>query len=135
MSVLMEVIGLKNGSLLDVRGHILYSPLRCQVPFPGFESFRFCVSQYEEKERLLLRNLCFVLGAKFVEKLTKRVTHLLCKFTTGPKYEAACKWGINLATAEWMYECVSQVCFHLPLANAHQYTHKHVKIFLSSNGF
>ncbi|KAK6939923.1 BRCT domain [Dillenia turbinata] len=99
---------LEDGCLLDVKSHILYTPLSCQIPFPGFGSFRFCVSQYEEKDRLLLRNLCFVLGAKFVEKLTKKVTHLLCKFANGPKYEAACKWGIQPVTSEWLYECVKQ---------------------------
>ncbi|XP_057442668.1 uncharacterized protein LOC130734326 isoform X2 [Lotus japonicus] len=99
---------LEDGSLLDVDSHILYSPLPCCVPLPGFESFRFCVSQYEEKDRILLRNLCFVLGAKFVEKLTKKVTHLLCKFTNGPKYDAACKWGIRSVTSEWIFECVKQ---------------------------
>lgn len=101
----------KDGSLLDVDSHILYSPLPCCVPLPGFESFRFCVSQYEEKDRILLRNLCFVLGAKFVEKLTKKVTHLLCKFTNGPKYDAACKWGIRSVTSEWIFECVKQVIY------------------------
>ncbi|XWS25087.1 hypothetical protein CRYUN_Cryun27aG0041000 [Craigia yunnanensis] len=99
---------LEDGCLLDVGSHILYSPLPCQIPFPGFKSFRFCVSQYEEKDRLLLRNLCFILGAKFVDKLTKKVTHLLCKFTSGPKYEAASKWGIHSVTSEWIYECVRQ---------------------------
>ncbi|GAB4844132.1 hypothetical protein Ancab_037439 [Ancistrocladus abbreviatus] len=99
---------LEDGCLLNVGGHILYSPLPCQIPLLGFESFKFCVSQYEEKDRLLLRNLCFVLGAKFVEKLTKKVTHLLCKFTSGPKYEAACKWGIRPITCEWIYECVKK---------------------------
>ncbi|XP_022768095.1 DNA topoisomerase 2-binding protein 1-A isoform X2 [Durio zibethinus] len=99
---------LEAGCLLDVGSHILYSPLPCQIPFPGFKGFRFCVSQYEEKDRLLLRNLCFILGAKFVEKLTKKVTHLLCKFTSGPKYEAAFKWGIHSVTSEWIYECVRQ---------------------------
>ncbi|XP_059454204.1 uncharacterized protein LOC132184545 isoform X2 [Corylus avellana] len=99
---------LEDGCLLDVGSHILYSPLPCRVPLPGFERFRFCVSQYEEKDRLLLRNLCFVLGAKFVEKLTKRVTHLICKFASGPKYEAACKWGICSITSEWIYECIRQ---------------------------
>jgi topoisomerase (DNA) II binding protein 1 len=36
----------------DVRDHPIFSPLRCRIPFPGFEKFRFCVSlsQYEEKE-------------------------------------------------------------------------------------
>ncbi|KAK7385140.1 hypothetical protein VNO78_30851 [Psophocarpus tetragonolobus] len=100
---------LEAGSLLDVDSHILYSPLPCCVPLHGFESFRFCVSQYEQKDRILLRNLCYVLGAaKFGEKLTKKVTHLLCKFTNGPKYEGACKWGIQSVTSEWIFECVKQ---------------------------
>lgn len=105
----MQVNLLKDGCLLDVDSHVLYSPLPCRVPLPGFESIRFCVSQYEEKDRLLLRNLCFTLGAKFVLKLTRKVTHLLCKFRNGPKYEAACKWGIKSVTCGWIYECVRQV--------------------------
>ncbi|KAG5245964.1 BRCT domain-containing family protein [Salix suchowensis] len=99
---------LEGGCLLDIGSHIIYSPLPCRIPLPGFEKFRFCISQYEEKDRLLLRNLCFVLGAKFVEKLTRKVTHLLCKFTSGPKHDAACKWDICLITSEWIYECVRQ---------------------------
>ncbi|XP_045806008.1 DNA topoisomerase 2-binding protein 1-A isoform X2 [Trifolium pratense] len=99
---------LEDGSLLDVDSHILYSPLPCRVPLPGFESLRFCVSQYDEKDRILLWNLCNVLGAKFVDKLTKKVTHLLCKFANGPKYEASCKWGIRTVTSEWIFECVKQ---------------------------
>ncbi|XP_031745896.1 DNA topoisomerase 2-binding protein 1-A-like isoform X3 [Cucumis sativus] len=100
---------LEDGCLWDTNGHIFYSPLPCCVPLPGFENIRFCVSQYDDKDRVLLRNLCFVLGAKFVEKLTKKVTHLICKFTDGTKYEAACKWGKQCITAEWIYECVSQI--------------------------
>ncbi|XP_031745444.1 DNA topoisomerase 2-binding protein 1-A-like isoform X3 [Cucumis sativus] len=99
---------LEDGCLWDTNGHIFYSPLPCCVPLPGFENIRFCVSQYDDKDRVLLRNLCFVLGAKFVEKLTKKVTHLICKFTDGTNYEAACKWGKQCITAEWIYECVSQ---------------------------
>ncbi|XP_068648087.1 uncharacterized protein [Aristolochia californica] len=99
---------LEDGHRPDVGDHILYSPLPCRVPLPGFELCRFCVSQYGEKERLLLRNLCFVLGAKFTEKLSRRVTHLICKFSSGTKYEAACKWGIKSVTAEWINECIKQ---------------------------
>ncbi|XP_042461718.1 DNA topoisomerase 2-binding protein 1-like isoform X3 [Zingiber officinale] len=99
---------LEDAHIQDVGSHIIYSPLRCHIPLSGFESLRFCVSQYEEKERLLLRNLCFTLGAKFTEKLTKKVTHLLCKFATGPKYEAACRWGIQSITFDWIKECIFQ---------------------------
>lgn len=99
---------LEERAMLDVGSHILYKPLPCRVPLAGFESKRFCVSQYEEKERLLLRNLCHVLGAKFTEKLSRNVTHLLCKFTGGPKYEAARTWNIETITEDWLHECVWQ---------------------------
>ncbi|KFK42130.1 hypothetical protein AALP_AA2G214700 [Arabis alpina] len=99
---------LADGCLLDVSSHMLYSPLPCQTPLPGFQSLRFCSSQYEEKDKILLKNLCFVLGAKFVEKLTKKVTHLLCNFANGPKYERASDWGIVSVTSDWVYECVKQ---------------------------
>ncbi|KAK6121566.1 hypothetical protein DH2020_044686 [Rehmannia glutinosa] len=99
---------LEDGCLLDVSSHILYSPLSCQIPLPGFERYCICVSRYDMKERQLLRNLCYVLGAKFIDKLTRKVTHLLCKFADGDKYEAACRWGIHVVTAEWIYECAMQ---------------------------
>ncbi|CAN6476061.1 unnamed protein product [Victoria cruziana] len=102
----------EEGVMREAGSHIIFSPLKCRIPLPGFESFWFCVSQHDKKERMLLRNLCYVLGAKFTEKLTAKVTHLICRFTKGPKYEAACNWGIKLVTAEWISECVEQVFCH-----------------------
>ncbi|KAK9162399.1 hypothetical protein Syun_003301 [Stephania yunnanensis] len=99
---------LEDGSIQDVGSHIIYSPLACNVPIRGFNEFRICVSQYEDKDKLLLRNLCFVLGAKFSEKLTKKATHLICKFTCGNKYVAACKWGIQPVTIDWISACIRQ---------------------------
>lgn len=99
---------LEENCLQDVGSHPIFSPLRCRIPFPGFESFHFCISQYGEKERQLLKNLCFLLGAKFTEKAYKRVTHLICKFASGPKYEVYTKRGTPTITVEWLYECVKQ---------------------------
>ncbi|XP_044980587.1 DNA topoisomerase 2-binding protein 1 isoform X1 [Hordeum vulgare subsp. vulgare] len=96
------------GYLQDVGSHPIFSPLRCRIPFPGFEDFRFCVSQYDEKERVLLKNLCLTLGAKFTEKASKRVSHLICKFASGPKYEAYHNKRIPTITIEWLFECVRQ---------------------------
>lgn len=101
----------KEGCLQDVGSHPIFSPLRCRIPFPGFEKFRFCISlsQYKEREIFLLKNLCFALGAKFTEKAFKGVTHLICKFASGPKYEAYYKRRTPIITAEWLFECVKQV--------------------------
>lgn len=52
-----------------------------------------------------------------MERLTRKVTHLLCKYTSGPKYEAACKWGICSVTSEWIYECVKQVVLQISSPN------------------
>ncbi|KAL6658506.1 hypothetical protein ACP70R_004092 [Stipagrostis hirtigluma subsp. patula] len=99
---------LEEGSLQNVGDHPIFSPLHCCIPFPGFEKFHFCISQYEGKDRYLLKNLCFALGAKLSEKAYKRVTHLICKFASGPKYEAYSKRGTPTITAEWLFECVKQ---------------------------
>ncbi|XP_037421757.1 DNA topoisomerase 2-binding protein 1-A-like [Triticum dicoccoides] len=96
------------GHLQDVGSHPIFSPLRCRIPLPGFEDFRFCVSQYDEKDRVLLKNLCLTLGAKFTEKASKRVSHLICKFASGPKYEAYHNKRIPTITIEWLFECVRQ---------------------------
>ncbi|CAO2152844.1 unnamed protein product [Urochloa humidicola] len=100
----------EEGYLQDVGSHPIFSPLRCRIPFPGFEKFRFCItlSQYGERERFLLKNLCYALGAKFTEKAFKGVTHLICKFASGDKYEVYSKRGTPTITAEWLYECVKQ---------------------------
>ncbi|XP_010428809.1 PREDICTED: DNA topoisomerase 2-binding protein 1-like isoform X2 [Camelina sativa] len=99
---------LEDGCLVAVSSHIVYSPLPCQTPLPGFESFCICSSQQDDKDIKLLSNLCYVLGAKFVKKLTKKVTHLLCNYANGSKYETASKWGIVSVTPDWVYECVRQ---------------------------
>ncbi|XP_042045735.1 DNA topoisomerase 2-binding protein 1-A-like [Salvia splendens] len=98
----------EEGCLLDIGSHILYSPLQCKIPLPGFEAYRLCVLGYDMKEKQLLRNLCFILGLKYAEKLTEKVTHLLSKFAQGDKYQAACRWGMNVVTADWIYECAKQ---------------------------
>jgi len=53
--------------------------------------------------------LSVVLGADFVERLTRKVTHLICNFAKGDKYVRASKWGIISVTPDWLYECVRQV--------------------------
>ncbi|KAK3119421.1 hypothetical protein QOZ80_9AG0670220 [Eleusine coracana subsp. coracana] len=96
------------GHMQDVRDHLIFTPLRCHIPFPGFGNFRFCISQYEEKETSLLKNLCFALGVKYTVKASKKVTHHICKFAIGQMYEIYCKRGIPTITAEWLFECVKQ---------------------------
>ncbi|GFP99321.1 importin subunit alpha [Phtheirospermum japonicum] len=41
-----ERMQVHDGYLLDASSHILYSPLLCEIPLPGFERYRICVSRY-----------------------------------------------------------------------------------------
>lgn len=101
---------LEEGCLQDVGSHPIFSPLCCRIPFPEFKSFWIFVSpsQYGERERYLIKNMCFTLGAKFAEKTYTKVTHFICKFAIGVTYEAYFKRGTPTVTAEWLFECVKQ---------------------------
>ncbi|CAM6126136.1 unnamed protein product [Calypogeia fissa] len=99
----------QEGTLPDINSHVLFQPLSCEVPLPGFQTLRFASTQYADGERILLYNLCHVLGAKYQEmKMTRRATHLLCKVGDGQKYESALQWGVEVVTPEWLYACVAQ---------------------------
>ncbi|KAE8648325.1 hypothetical protein Csa_023095 [Cucumis sativus] len=50
---------LEDGCFWDTNGHILYSPLPCCVPLPGFENIRFCVSQYDDKRQSIVKKSVF----------------------------------------------------------------------------
>lgn len=100
---------LQEGKLLDTQSHVLFQPLPCQIPLDGFQGLKFCVSQYNDRDRKLLRRLCHVLKVKFTERFNSKVTHLLCKVQAGEKYESACKLGVPSLTADWLYACIAQV--------------------------
>ncbi|XP_024371130.1 uncharacterized protein [Physcomitrium patens] len=99
---------LEEGKLLDVGSHTLFRPLPCQIPLADLQGVKFCVSQYSERDRKLLRKLCYVLKVKFSETLNSKITHLLCKVQAGEKYENAERLGIRCVTANWLYACVEQ---------------------------
>jgi topoisomerase (DNA) II binding protein 1 len=98
----------EEGKLLDVQSHTLFRPLSCQIPLADFQGARFCVSQYSDRDRKLLRKLCQVLRVKFTETLNSKVTHLLCKVQAGEKFENAERMGIPCVTADWLYACAAQ---------------------------
>ncbi|KAG0589273.1 hypothetical protein KC19_1G008800 [Ceratodon purpureus] len=99
---------IEEGKLLDVQSHTLFRPLSCQIPLADFQGVKFCVSQYSERDRRLLRKLCQVLRVKFTETLNSKVTHLLCKVQAGEKYENAERLGIPCVTADWLHACAAQ---------------------------
>lgn len=98
----------EEGKLLDSQSHTLFRPLPCDIPLADFQDVKFCVSQYGDRDRKLLRKLCRVLGVKFTETFNSRVTHLLCKVKAGQKYENAERLGVQCITADWLYACAAQ---------------------------
>lgn len=98
----------EEGKLLDIQSHALFRPLPCDIPLAAFQGVKFCVSQYSDRDRKLLRKLCRVLKVKFTETFNSKVTHLLCKVKAGEKYENAERLGIRCITADWLYACAAQ---------------------------
>ena len=96
-------------SLLEPLSHTLFRPLTCPIPLAGFDSLRLCLSLYAGLERRCLRNLCSVLGAKYSDALTRRVTHVICPVAGGEKFAMAQRLGIPCVTADWLEACV-QAC-------------------------
>jgi len=47
-------------------------------------------------------------GGNYHPDLSKQCTHLLCASTTGKKYEAALKWGIQCVGIEWLFESIER---------------------------
>jgi hypothetical protein len=35
-------------------------------------------------------------------------THLIAKETVGAKYDAACKWGIEIVTVDWLLQSIEK---------------------------
>ncbi|GJP54237.1 hypothetical protein CLOM_g13335 [Closterium sp. NIES-68] len=93
--------------LIDPSAHLVLRPLPCAIPLPGFAPLRICVSQYSGARRDYILCLCGALGALRTEKLDRRITHLVCSWAHGDKYELATRWGdVAVVTEEWLHACV-----------------------------
>ncbi|TPX64922.1 hypothetical protein SpCBS45565_g05550 [Spizellomyces sp. 'palustris'] len=97
-----------DGLLHDIKANILYTPLRHDMPLPGFNRYVIGVSGYEGVERAHLGKLTTIMGATFTETFSKQNTHLLCKpGTDNAKYRRAQDWRIPIVDADWLYTCAA----------------------------
>eukprot|EP01084_Bolivina_argentea_P019898 37001_1 len=80
-----------------------YSPRR--VPSDVCSRFSLCLSNFTWGEKVGLHCMAREIGLEVTQNLTQSNTHLICGGPTGPKYNAAKKWGLKIVLASWLFEC------------------------------
>lgn len=87
------------------------NPLHLPVPFKDkisqCRSMVITVTGYTGAERTLLKNMIFIVGARYTGYLTRANTHIICKSPTGDKYNKAREWGIHCVNAKWLGDIVT----------------------------
>lgn len=87
------------------------NPLHLPVPFKEkvnqCRSMVITVTGYTGSERTLLKNMIFIVGARYTGYLTRTNTHIICKSPTGDKYNKAREWGIHCVNAKWLGDIVT----------------------------
>ncbi|KAJ7380909.1 PAX-interacting protein 1 [Desmophyllum pertusum] len=87
------------------------NPLHLPVPFKDkvnqCRSMVITVTGYAGAERTLLKNMIFIIGARYTGYLTRANTHIICKSSTGDKYTKAREWGIFCVNAKWLGDIVT----------------------------
>lgn len=85
--------------------------LHFPVPFKDkvsqCRSMVITVTGYAGKERTLLKNMIFIIGARYTGYLTRSNTHIICKSPSGEKYSKAREWGIHCVNAKWLGDIVT----------------------------
>ncbi|KAL8803661.1 MAG: hypothetical protein Q9182_003076 [Xanthomendoza sp. 2 TL-2023] len=77
--------------------------LEIQHTLPALYNLRVCVTGFEDLAyRKRLEDLVSDHGGEYRANLTKDVTHLIARETTGAKYKYAMEWNIKIVAAEWL---------------------------------
>ncbi|XP_078364227.1 PAX-interacting protein 1-like [Oculina patagonica] len=87
------------------------NPLHLPVPFKDkvnqCKTMVITVTGYTGAERSLLKNMIFIIGARYTGYLTRANTHIICKSSSGDKYTKAREWGIFCVNAKWLGDIVT----------------------------
>lgn len=71
-----------------------------------------CVSGYVGDERKEVEDIVINIGGIYTERLTSeypKISLLVCKGTTGLKYEKAIEWGVEIQDIEWLRNYLNQL--------------------------
>ena len=69
-------------------------------------TLRVAVTGFVRSERAGIIHVLRSAGVAFTENLTPSNTHLVCKDSTGAKFEKAMEWGVSTVSADWLYHCM-----------------------------
>lgn len=89
-------------------------PLHLPVPFrekvSRCRNMIISVTGFEGEERKALKNMIYMIGAKYTGYLSRSNTHLICHSETGEKYKKAKEWAINCTNARWLGDIMIGGC-------------------------
>eukprot|EP00026_Physarum_polycephalum_P003990 Phypoly_transcript_04007.p1 GENE.Phypoly_transcript_04007~~Phypoly_transcript_04007.p1 ORF type:complete len:617 (+),score=115.90 Phypoly_transcript_04007:188-2038(+) len=87
----------ENRVLSNPKSHLLPPLSGCVISVTGLSS----------ATRATIQNLVVHYGGKYLQQLSRKVTHLLCDKPKGRKYVTALAWGINIVTTNWLFDSVN----------------------------
>ncbi|CAB3993743.1 Hypothetical predicted protein [Paramuricea clavata] len=102
-----------NDVILNMKLLAPQTALHLPVPFKGRGRCRrmiISVTGFEGKERQILKNMIYIIGAKYTGYLSRSVTHLICRNETSEKYKKAREWDIICTNARWISDIMTGGC-------------------------
>eukprot|EP00520_Triparma_pacifica_P003975 CAMPEP_0118633530 /NCGR_PEP_ID=MMETSP0785-20121206/1047_1 /TAXON_ID=91992 /ORGANISM="Bolidomonas pacifica, Strain CCMP 1866" /LENGTH=515 /DNA_ID=CAMNT_0006524413 /DNA_START=256 /DNA_END=1800 /DNA_ORIENTATION=- len=66
------------------------------------KDYVIAITGFVNPERTDLENIIMSSGALYTKHLDKKNTHLICNVKSGPKYERAKEWKVNIVTKDWI---------------------------------
>ncbi|KAL3764521.1 hypothetical protein ACHAWO_007038 [Cyclotella atomus] len=77
-------------------------PIRLMPP----NNFLISLTGFVDASRYGIIWMLKEIGAEYTDNLKSKNTHLICKESSGKKYEKACEWGLHVVSVDWLYHVV-----------------------------
>ncbi|XP_028393848.1 PAX-interacting protein 1-like [Dendronephthya gigantea] len=88
----------------------IHLPVAFKDKFSRCRNMIISVTGFQGKEREALKNMIYMIGAKYAGYLSRTVTHLICQNQTSEKYKKANEWGITCTNARWIGDIMTGGC-------------------------
>ena len=69
------------------------------------QSMKFCLSMFNRTEKSIATILIQSLGGIIEKRFTRNITHLICKYKQGAKYEKAIEYNTPVLSIHWIIAC------------------------------
>ncbi|XP_014665590.1 PREDICTED: PAX-interacting protein 1-like isoform X2 [Priapulus caudatus] len=84
-----------------------------------------CVSNFEGEERVMIKAMIVVLGAKYTGFMTRHNTVLISRRPDGKKYEKARLWRLPVVNVQWLHDLLAGLTEPLRAPDLPKYTQMH----------